>query len=205
MQYKVKCGTGTIVGNLLRQIALTQLDAVNVVAYSVGQLSTVIATNNNNVLEDMIEFGNNLSSYVYEFDNNSNFKRLTLDVESVLTIEDITRAGIIVHNPDNLNGELLHLLNGATSVTLIFRKNNNLSLADDNRSFLESKGIDLTNMAVINSRFRGIKNFRFEVLPCDQEFEYLNVYVESMADKSEKELLELIWDKLKEVLDVIPN
>lgn len=200
MQYKVKIGTGTIIGNLLRQIALTQLDAVNAIAYSVGQLSTVIATNNNSVLEDMIEFGNNLSSYVYALDDGVDYKRVTIDVENILTINDLAEAGVTVYNPNNLNGELLHLLNGATTVTVFFRKYNNLSLADENRNFLESKGVDLTNVTVINSRFRGIKNVTFEVSPCDLNHEYLDIHLDGVIGEAASGLMNTVLEKLDAVL-----
>lgn len=200
MEFEIKKGSGTIVGNLLRQIALTQLDATSLIAYSVGDSSNIISAENNSVLEDMVEFGNNLSEYVYEID--AEWQRVNITFSDTLRIDHIMQEGVNVLNPNNGSGELLHLHDGSISVTLYFRKHHNYSYADDNRLFLESKGVDLTNVIVTNSRYKGIQNFKFSVTPKDESVEYLNIEVDGTKGETSETILLKIITTLDDILDV---
>ena len=55
MNYTVRKGLGSILGNLTRQMLLTQWPSVRPIGYAVGDKSTVISAGSN-VVEDMVEF-----------------------------------------------------------------------------------------------------------------------------------------------------
>lgn len=192
-------GAGTIIGNLLRQIALTQVDATCLIAYSVGDSSNVISAENNNVLEDMVEFSNNLSEYVYDID--TDYARVEVTFSDVLIVKHLQDEGLTVYVPEQASGELLHLLDGSIKVTLYFRKNHNYDYADDNRLFLESKGVDLTNVVVINSRYKYVKQFSFEVEPLDEKHESLKLNIRNFKDETDDDALIEILKKLDSILD----
>lgn len=201
MEYIVAKGSGTVIGNVLRQIALTQLEAVSVIAYAVGDNSTVISPGNNSILEDMIEFGNNLTSYVYEID--AEWKKVSVTFSDILTIQHLENEGVSVKNPNSLSGELLHVLDGTVTVTVYFRKSHNVSYVEDNKYFLESKGVDLSHISVINSRYKRINNFTYSVSPHDDKTEILDIRVSGILNEVEDEILIKVMSTLDDILDVI--
>ena len=60
--------------------------------------------------------------------------------------------------------------------------------------------MDLTNVTVINSRFRGIKNIKFDVLPCDERCEFLDIELLGVAGENNEELFNTVVKKLDEIL-----
>lgn len=189
MKIVTRRGASLFLVNFIRQVALTQLSCTKLIAYAVGANSTVVATNDNSILEDMIEFGVNLSSYVYDI-GESEYQKVELTFQDVLKLSDIEKAsGIKVSNPDNLSGELLHSLKGETTVTLYFRKFFGVVSEDDNKLFLEKQGVDLTNISVVNARFCKVKSVTFgEVVTLNDQEESIEFYLEAVDGTSEEEL-----------------
>lgn len=201
MEYIVAKGSGTVIGNVLRQIALTQLEAVSVIAYAIGDNSTIISPGNNSILEDMVEFGNNLTSYVYTMD--TDWKKVSVTFDETLTIQHLEDEGVSVINPNASSGELLHALEGPITVTIYFRKSHNVSYVEDNKYFLESKGVDLSHISVINSRYMCIDNFTYSVSPHDDKTEILNISVKGILNEAEEEIMIKVMSTLDDILDVI--
>lgn len=189
MKIVTRRGASLFLVNFIRQVALTQLSCTKLIAYAVGVNSTVVATNDNSILEDMIEFGVNLSSYVYDI-GESEYQKVELTFQDVLKLSDIENAsGIKVSNPDNLSGELLHSLKGETTVTLYFRKFFGVVSEDDNKLFLEKQGVDLTNISVVNARFCKVKSVTFgEVVTLNDQEESIEFHLEAVDGTSEEEL-----------------
>lgn len=203
MELVTKRGASLFLANFIRQVALTQLSSTKIIAYSVGSDSTVVATNDNMVLEDMIEFGVNLSSYTYDI-GDTDYKKVEITFEDVLRVEDIAAAGVIVKNPEKQSEELLHALGGKISVTLFFRKSFGVISADDNKLFLENQGVNLTNISVINARFCSIKSVTFgEVTPVNDETEHIDIHLEAMDGSNEEELFSEIKEKIHTLFESI--
>ena len=192
---------GSVLANYLRQVALTQLEATSIIGYSVGEKSTIIATENSNVLEDMVEFGANLSQYIYSIDED--YKKLELSFNKVLTINDIMQAGITVKNPNNLSGELIHSLGEWVTVTIYLRKARNIATVDDNKAFLDKKGVNINNIYISGSRFRKVKYFKYTIEPIDLRTERINAQIEGFLGESEADLLSEILNEVDSVREEI--
>lgn len=193
MLIKVRAGMGSIVGNFIRQIALTQLPSTKVIGYKVGDYSTVVDTKAN-VIEDMTEIGNNLCSCQYEMD--TEFKTVIIQKSGVISAQDMAA------KTDQLkvygNKDILHSTSGDITLVVYLRKSNNYATEEQNREFLLKHHVKLENTVVLTTRFSDLEFVGFTINTAG-EFDEVSLFFKSkLPTETEEAIHKLITQVITE-------
>lgn len=203
-EIKTLSGMGMTLGNVLRKVALTQLDSWRPVAFSVGTNSNVI-TAGDNVVEDMVEFASSLSKMHFTVDTDKPAYVLTFDT-SCLKVSDFETDKVHVFSNDDR--EILHTVSGTTTVTVFLRNGKGSYSAKENEKFLKDSPdtAGLCNNAVeyLNSRHCDIERPGFSVdkrEDCEIIYFHVDSLIDISADKIVSECCGILFDSFAENYD----
>ena len=186
--------------NVLRQVAITQLEVVRPIGFSVGNSNLLSA--GDSVLEDMVEVSSNLSNLFFEGAEIPAGKvvPITVQVSSELRSSDLASNGISVNDPGK---ELLHVVGYPVTVTVYFYKGTGCFNSEDCIRVLQEANVYNTNIITINARFCKIKSFSFTNNPDNDSC--VDLCVETLDGSSTSEVIKECADKLISVLGSIKN
>lgn len=186
-EMKTLSSMGALIGNVIRKIALTQLDSWRPVAFSIGTNSNVISAGSN-VYEDTVEFSSSLTSIHFTVNEDSTAKVITLNT-SCLQVADLETANVKVFTREekDLSKEILHTINGNINLTIFLRNGKGSYTAKENEKFLRESpetSAQITNAVVyLNSRHCDILDPGFDVSKLEDE-EIIRFNIESLIDKT---------------------
>lgn len=171
--------------NLMRSIAMTQIPCIRPIAFSVGNSNLVTA--GNTVMEDMIEFNNNLSSLKYRGNFSKDLEVVSLVCNGVLKSSDLEKKGLKVCSDSD--SELLHVLNNEIQVTVYFYCGTNTMNTQESKHTLEANGVAANNNIIpMNANFSCIKKFAYSLVSTKAGKEEYEVTIETDNGMSEEEV-----------------
>lgn len=148
--------------NLLRKVLRSRLPSARPIAFKVGSVCDVCNTADS-VEEDMSEFISNVSSSFFAMNEDSELAVYTCSVNGTLSLagasSELAASGVTVL--DLGTDEVLHTLS-PIPVTIYFRRAPGRFTARENEEFLAGKGVDTSELIIINSRHCPIKNLTYE-------------------------------------------
>lgn len=199
MKYTVRKGLGHIIGNLARQMLLTQWPSIRPIAYSVGNKSTVVSAGSN-VVEDMVEFGLAISSLNFKCDSMElgDVKCVELD-SRVIKVSDLEQNGLQAIGDGEK--EILHFVGEPVTVKIFFRCGYGSFSSYENRRFLEQNSLFENNVITMNSRHCDISTVGFTVEPVNDEEESLIINIDDSLGRNEHELVKESFNILFDLIE----
>lgn len=202
MELMVRKGCATVIANVVRQIALTQIKSLRPIAIKINFANVISA--GDSVLEDMIQICSNLNSLHYINTRGTDFVKFSCNVSSVLKASDLRNADLEVALNKSINSELIHVLNDNIPVTIYFRYANGVATRDDNVFFLEQNNVDTSDLVVINSRHTDIINFSYTITELDRDNDLINFSVESSISDDQEFLDGIVMQSIGIIHDILP-
>lgn len=203
MELIVRKGCATVIANVVRQIALTQIKSLRPIAIKINFANVISA--GDSVLEDMIQICSNLNSLHYINTSGTDFVKFSCNVSSVLKASDLRNADLEVALNKSINSELIHVLNDNIPVTIYFRYANGVATRDDNVFFLEQNNVDTSDLVVINSRHTDIINFSYTITELDRYNDLINFSVESNISDDQEFLDGIVMQSTSIIHDILPQ
>lgn len=198
MNYTVRKGLGSILGNLTRQMLLTQWPSVRPIGYAVGDKSTVISAGSN-VVEAMVELSSSISSLRYRSDMEMGDIRCVEFEAPVIKAGDLSQNGIEVIG--NLDKEILHFVGSPLVLKVYFRCGYGSFSTYENRRFLEKESLFENNVITINSRHCDVSDISFSVEPLNEDYETLSISLSDSLGRDEhsmvKESFNILFDQIE--------
>lgn len=158
-------GTGTVIGNTLRQLSLTQLECYRPIAFSLNRDFNKIDASNS-IVESTLSIASNLTDMVFiskEGVNTAEKVTETYDFLGVLKPENMASESFIVHGAE---GALVSCLDGSSvELKVIYRKGNASFTSLENRRFISETGEDPDEYIHLASRHTLLTSFTFAVAP----------------------------------------
>lgn len=203
MELIVRKGCATVIANVVRQIALTQIKSLRPIAIKINFANVISA--GDSVLEDMIQICSNLNSLHYINTSGTDFVKFSCNISSVLKASDLRNADLEVALNKSINSELIHVLNDNIPVTIYFRYANGVATRDDNVFFLEQNNVDTSDLVVINSRHTDIINFSYTITELDRYNDLINFSVESNISDDQEFLDGIVMQSISIIHDILPQ
>lgn len=193
------------VKNIIRQVAMTQLEVVRPIAFQVGNSNLLSA--GDSVLEDMIEVSSNISNLVYVDPSNSlergKVVSVTCNVDGTLYAKDLEGSGVQIYSD---NTEILHTINQQVSVTVFFIKGIGSYTSDECMEILQESNLYNENIITMNARFCKIKTISFgEDIRQGDGTDIVQIFIETNDGSSAESVLEASVENLIEVFSGIKN
>lgn len=192
---------GSIVGNTLRQIALTQLPVLRPVAIKVGETCNVLSAGKD-VQEDMTSIISNLTSIYFTPISSESIIRINVTANGELKASDLEQGKIKVCNDDG-DKVILTTMGVPVSVTIYFRVGVGVASIQDNNFYLERYGISTKDLVTFVSRHSQISSFAYTVKTQNDDKDCVDITIRSNTDKGEGILLQEIKSKLISIFDNI--
>lgn len=188
-----KKGQGIALGQLLRQLAYSSIVCWRPIAFSIDRKVTSILHSEGDVVQDMVEFSQNLASLQFVGDENS-----TNDLE----IQEYKFNGTLTSNALANGGKIkcitpdvtvLSVLNNAeASVTIYFRRAYGVQTINQNASFLAERDFVGRDIKVISSTHTILSSFVSEVTEHSLDEDRLTIKMTSKSRDCKEILKESI-------------
>lgn len=160
MKIRLNKYTAESVVNAIRHAAMTMVPVLRPIAFAVGSKSNVLEIGDF-CEEDMTEFIAGVCAMKFGYSGSDEVVKMKKVCDGVLHYSDFNENGIKVLTHDA--EEVLHLLTTA-GVEVYFRYDCGVHSKEDNSTFLEKHGVNVSNLVVINSRHSVVSNFYQNVL-----------------------------------------
>lgn len=201
MKIEVNKGCGNIIGNTLRQIALTQLPVIRPIAVKVGETCNVL-TAGKDVQEDMTTIISNLTAISYKYSGNDSVVAITCTANGVLHASDLAKNGISICNGDD-DAVILTTMSVPVGVTVYFRVGTGVSTTQDNTIYLLNYGVSTKDLVVFVSRHSQITSFAYVVKEQTGTQDLIDLTITSDTDRDEEELFSEIKSELLSIIQAL--
>lgn len=185
MEFDVEKGYGLMLGNFIRQALLTKIETWRPIAFTLGSETNVVSAGDN-IVEDSVEIGNNICSYLYEINKQEDFFKFTATVRELMC-SDIMQGSVNILNPDDR--VIFHALNQDATITIYFSKAKGTVSSNDNRALLQRHGVNPDAIVIMNSRHTNLNAVTINVLDKDERSETIKIGIKADYNASESELI----------------
>ena len=185
MAFDVEKGYGLMLANFLRQSLLTKIETWRPIAFTLGSETNVVSAGDN-IMEDSVEIGNNICSYLYDIDKQEDFFKFTATVRDLMC-SDMMQGSINILNPDDK--VIFHALNQDATVTIYFSKAMGSVSSSDNRALLQRHGINPDSIVIMNSRHTNLSSVTTDVVNKDEHCETIKIGIHAEYAVNEEELI----------------
>lgn len=198
MRITVNKGCGNIIGNTLRQVALTQLPVIRPIAIKVGETCNVL-TAGKDVQEDMTTIISNLTSITYSYSGDDSVVVVQATANGVLRASDLAKNGITICSGDD-DKVILTTMGVPVAVAVYFRVGTGVATIQDNTIYLNNYGVTAKDLVVFVSRHSQIVSFAYTVKEQAGGKDLIDLTIVSNTDRSEEDIFSAIKSELLAII-----